>query len=293
VTAPREPAVRTLEVVTPEGIPIRFEVAALGSRLGAFLLDTALVLLSIWALQVPFVAFGGAHSGWVVALLLIFSFLLRHFYFVFFESRSRGMTPGKRRVGIRVVDAGGGALSAEAVVARNATRMAEVDLPLVALFVPEILFGVSPATLRLVACVWLVLVALLPLFNARRLRLGDLIAGTAVVRAPRALLLPDVGQRAPRAREAEAFAFTPRQLDVYGVYELQVLEDLLRRPPDREVQETLRSVAARVRRKIGWQAEVPPARVSEFLRDFYAAMRAHHERRLLFGRRKRDKHDKS
>jgi len=64
--------------------------------------------------------------------------------------------------------------------------------------------------------------ALLPLWNRQRLRIGDLVAGTMVVQTPAGALLDEVGA------DADAVAFTPAQLDVYGVYELQVLEGLLR-----------------------------------------------------------------
>ena len=78
--------------------------------------------------------------------------------------------------------------------------------------------------------------------------------------------------------------FTDAQLDVYGVYELQVLEDVLRRA-DASAMET---VAQRIRHKIRWERRDEPP--EPFLRAFYAALRARLEQRLLLGKRKADKH---
>ena len=76
-------------------------------------------------------------SGWLLGALFVISFLLRSFYFTFFELRWKGATPGKRSLGLRVIDAHGGALSSDAVLVRNLTREVEVFLPLAALFQAE------------------------------------------------------------------------------------------------------------------------------------------------------------
>jgi uncharacterized RDD family membrane protein YckC len=285
----REGAERLREVVTPEGVPIRFAVALAGDRLGAFVLD----LLAIGALVAAFVvplallAAGGLLGGdLVLALAVLAIFLVRTFYFAFFELSWQGQTPGKRRLGLRAIDARGGPLTAEAIIARNLTRELELFLPLAALFAPEALFPGAPGWARLSAVTWMLLLGFLPLANRDRLRVGDLVAGTVVVRTPDALLLEDLAV----ARAREALGFSDAQLDVYGVYELQVLEQVLRGDGQAGHDEAVRTVAAKVREKIGWSG--PPGADAPFLEAFYAALRSRLERRLLFGKRRADKHDR-
>jgi uncharacterized RDD family membrane protein YckC len=276
------------EVMTPEGVPVRFEVAEAGDRAAAFLLDLLAVAgLTLLLLAAPIaLAVSGRLSADIpLALAVLLVFLVRTFYFTWFELRWQGATPGKRRIGLRAVDARGGPVSAEAIVARNLTREVEVFLPLAALSSPELLWPGAPGWARLVALVWLLVLLFLPLLNRDRLRVGDLVAGTLVVRTPAPALQADLAKEAPAA-----LAFTPAQLDAYGIYELQVLEGLLRAAGPTRAG-TLAAVATQVRSKIGWTG--PVADPENFLRDFYAAMREHLERRLLFGKRRADKHDRT
>jgi uncharacterized RDD family membrane protein YckC len=280
---------RLREVVTPEGVPVRFTVALAGDRLGAFILDLLAIFLIVAAILVPLVVLlvrGVLESDLVVAVAVLAVFLVRTFYFAFFELAWQGQTPGKRRLRIRAVEARGGPLTAEAIVARNLTRELELFLPVAALFAPEALFPGAPAWSRLAATAWMLVFGFLPLLNKDRLRVGDLVAGTVVVRTPDAVLLEDLAV----ARAKEAVGFTDEQLDVYGVYELQVLEDVLRRRGQPGHDDAVRTVAAKVREKIRWTGE--PVADERFLDAFYAALRARLERRLLFGKRRADKHDR-
>ena len=277
------PAVRG--ITTPEGVPLHFEVAGVFERYSAFAFDGFLVLLATAFLAIPVLVLD-RDGGWPTAVLLLAAFLLRHGYFVWFEVRRQGSTPGKRRAGIRVVDRGGGTLTAEAVFARNLTREVEVFIPLALLVEPRALLSEAPVGAALLGSAWVLVLAVLPCFNRDRLRIGDLIAGTMVVRAPAAVLLRDLSAvrgAAPRER----FTFTPAQLGVYGIYELQVLEEVLRSP--QADQRGIESVCDRIKRKIGWSKaawKVPPR---EFLQDFYDAQRANLESRLLMGERKERK----
>ena len=88
------------------------------------------------------------------------------------------------------------------------------------------------------------------------------------------------------------YTFTEAQLDAYGIYELQVLEEVLRQEGAAlEHYRTMRAVAQRIAKKIEWPEDVPASGTREFLQEYYAALRRRLEQRMLFGRRKEDKHD--
>jgi uncharacterized RDD family membrane protein YckC len=123
--------------VTPEGVPLRFMIAGVGDRVAAFLIDGLMILGAAIVVAIV-IGLGAATSrGLGLAAGFVAFFLLRNFYFTWFECRWHGTTPGKRAVGLRVIDAHGGILTAEAVFARNLMREVEVFLPLVAVLAPE------------------------------------------------------------------------------------------------------------------------------------------------------------
>lgn len=272
----------TCTITTPEGIALDFKRANLGDRFSAFLIDTGIIIAVVLAAFLVAVMLGGSDIGMALALLV--AFLVRTFYFTVFEWRRRGRTPGKTRMGLRVVDARGGVLTPAAVVARNLTRELETFLPLIAVFSPELLVPGGTGTTRLLILGWLIAFGLLPVLTRERLRLGDIVAGTRVVALPDVALLPDLTARVAE-REA-TYTFSPAQLGHYGNKELHVLEDVLRRPWIEPA--TLRIISEKIRTRIGWPDD-EPVEPRRFLEDFYAAQRAGLERGLLFGRRHADK----
>jgi uncharacterized RDD family membrane protein YckC len=271
--------------VTPEGVDLRLRVGAYVERLGAFAIDLVIIVGSLIAftLLLLLVLSRSGRDGWGPQILMVTwllgAFLLRNFYFMAFESRPRGATPGKRVMGLRVVAADGGRLTSDAVFARNALREVEVFLPL--MFLGARGQGVDAALISLGA-IWSAIFVLFPLFNRDRRRLGDLAAGTLVIKAPKRLLTADLAA-APIVADLD---FTEAQLDAYGIKELHVLETVLRANDRRAIAE----VAARIREKIAWAGPVDlPDR--RFLDAYYAALRGRLEGRLLFGRRRKDKFD--
>jgi uncharacterized RDD family membrane protein YckC len=273
---------KSREIVTPEGVPLTVELAEFSERAIALIIDLLICLgvaIAI-ALAFLFLAVQGLGGVVFVAILNLMIFFLRVLYFIHFELSGRGATPGKRVVGIRVIDRRGGPLRASAVIARNLTRELEVFLPIGILFSAG-----SGGWGNLLALGWLICFLVLMLVNRDRMRAGDLIAGTLVIALPRQRLLGDLVET--RAR----FVFADHQLEAYGKRELQVLEDLLRRPNDAETRELLRDVCDRIVRKIAWTEPLAPADIALFLRDFYTAQRAFLEREQLFGRPRADKFD--
>lgn len=292
---------RRLSLMTPEEVPLVFELAPIGGRLLAFTVDffiiTATVLLIV---LIAWEALKGAFSdrdldraNIVGAIVDLSVFLVWNFYFIITELRWQGRTVGKRLAGIRVIARDGGPLSADLVFARNLTRDLEMLIPLLAILQPSVI-GLEDQGLLVVCWLWLGLLALMPLMNRYRARIGDLVAGTLVVAAPAERLLPDLVERDDSTREAgepdTRFPFTTQQLDTYGIRELQILEDVLRRYPDQIDPELLETIAEKIQTKLGWHApDGARPDAYPFLRAFYSAQRARLEHKMLFGKRQEEK----
>jgi uncharacterized RDD family membrane protein YckC len=277
---------RRREIITPEGVSIPVELADFGERLSAFFIDWVIWILATIAIYLPIILSIGKAGGVLIAVSvgLFIGFLIRNLYFVYFEIAWRGATPGKRVVGLRVIDRHGGPLLSTAVIARNLTREVEMFLPLGILLT----WGGSPEGgadwEQLTLAIWLLFFAALPFINRDRMRGGDLIAGTMVIALPKRALSSDLVDGAVQ------FTFTEQQLRAYGAFELQVLEELLRRPDSEEAARVLDDVCDKICRKIIWTAPVPPNQVALFLRDFYTAERAFLEREQLYGKGRADKY---
>ena len=283
-TMPTDAATRS--VLTPEGVPIGVELADHGARAGALLIDLSIIVGTLIVAAVVLLFAATVAGSAAVAVFFILSFILRCPFFMFFELRWRGQTPGKRMFKLRVVDRRGGALSPYAVAARNLTREVEVFMPATLLLMQPATEDVMDNLLVGAALVWLAIFVLMPLFNRDRLRVGDMIAGTWVVRTEPVALLRDLTTAPPSRR----YRFTKAQLDVYGIAELQVLEKLLRQPKTQATRETKRDVLERVLEKIDWP-DREAVDSTTFLNEYYAALRAHLEQRALLGDRRADKHE--
>ncbi|PVM82229.1 RDD family protein [Caulobacter endophyticus] len=283
----------TRPFVTPEGVDLRLQLADASQRAGAFLLDAAIMLavLIVLSIVIGLVGVGawraaGMKGAEVMAVLwLIGFFLLRNFYFVGFELSAAAATPGKRVMGLRVAARDGGRLRPGAIFARNAMRELEIFIPISMLFAPAgVEGGGVEGWMYLLGITWAGVFLLFPLFNKDRLRAGDLIGGTWVVRAPKRKLMRDMADEG--AERLQRYGFTPEQIDAYGAKELHVLEDVLRQ---RE-RKTMRAVADRIAGKIGW-TRLAEEDDYDFLSAYYAALRKRLEARLLMGVRRRDKYD--
>lgn len=291
-------------MVTPEGIALPVVLASRGARFGALMIDLILIGLAmiLATVAIGLLAGGTAKLGfeadqakgaarhaldflfilWVAAI-----FLFRNAYFLFFELGPRGATPGKRMVGIRIAARDGGRLSAEMVIARNLLRDIELFLPAV-LLVGASAEGTDMGPVMLGATAWFLVFALFPFFNRDRLRGGDLIAGSWVLEAPKRKLEAAMSlghaARGTSAATGTSYRFGEAELAIYGEFELQTLERVLRenRP------EALSAVSEAICRKIGWNPGAGDERA--FLQAYYTQLRARLEGGMRMGKRKADKY---
>lgn len=278
---PRSVASLRRTFVTPEGVDLRLELGSAGTRASAYILDMVILLISmiLATTAIGLLGVAGAGGEAFMILWLIGAFVLRNGWFILFEMGGRGATPGKRLLGLRVVARDGGRLTGGAVIARNAMREIEIFLPLSFLGV-QAAEGAADGFLTIFALLWTGIFLFFPLFNRDRLRVGDLLAGTWVVNTIRAKLGADlVAARAQQPRRV----FSDAALDLYGIYELQTLENVLRNGQE----EAIFTVAATIRRKAGLPDDGDDY---AFLSDYYAALCARLERGMMVGRRREDKH---
>lgn len=193
-----------LVLETPEGVALRFELAGPGTRLLAAAIDALLFFLGFAGtalfLQLAGLGFGNALLGsGAVLLLVLYSFV--------FSVLLDGRTPGKLWIGIRVCDVQG-----------FAPRTSQYFLR--ALFVPLEAVLILPVPL-----VWILIAA-----TPQRQRLGDLVAGTLVLRdRPRRAPSEPVPNLSWSTLETRAFALDPAAARALGGRELGFLRELLTR----------------------------------------------------------------
>ena len=167
----------TLIIETPERVPLHFALASIGNRFIACAIDHTIQIIALiglillFSVIVSFSNLGDRISSapkWVIALFIILMFLLMSGYFAFFEWLWRGQTPGKRWMKLRVIREDGRPISFFEATVRNLLRD----------------FDIMPLPFYSIG--------LISVFITNRdQRVGDLVAGTVVV----------------REREAEAPAF--------------------------------------------------------------------------------------
>jgi uncharacterized RDD family membrane protein YckC len=165
-------------VSTPENIEIEYATAGLGARFLAALIDTlllaiVLLIIAIGGLLVAVASNGlSGTAAFVVGALTVLALFLALFgYYILFEAAWKGQTPGKRALGLRAMRDDGLPLNFQANVIRNLIRFFDL-LP------GTYGFGVTAM-----------------FFSKRWKRLGDMAAGTIVIRdetpqAPVRLRLP-------------------------------------------------------------------------------------------------------
>ena len=146
----------SIQIVTPENIAFRYQLAGPFQRLPAFLIDFGVRVVMLFVVALVLMILGIISQALSAALLLLTYFCITWFYGVLFETYWSGQTPGKRMLNLRVVTDQGRPINGEQAVLRNLVRLADISFPLVSLI----------AASRSRCCQ----------------RLGDLVAGTMVIR---------------------------------------------------------------------------------------------------------------
>ena len=150
----------TIEIVTPENIAFRYQVAGPFRRLPAYLIDLVIRAVMFIAGSIILSIFFGLVGlpGIGFALTLVLWFALEWFYGGLFETFWNGQTPGKRMMRIRVLSVDGQPINGLQAVLRNVLRALDQQ----------------PVVFSLVGLVTAAL-------NDRFQRMGDLACGTMVV----------------------------------------------------------------------------------------------------------------
>ena len=151
-------------IITPENVYIDFELAGLGSRLLAFLIDFVIQCLIIFLMIIIVYSADLSYyydeeiNSYITALSIIVVFLVYNGYFIFWEMLMNGQSPGKRILNLMVIKETGEAITFFDSALRNIIRVID--------FLPFF---------YLIGSVFLV-------FNKNYKRIGDMAANTIVVK---------------------------------------------------------------------------------------------------------------
>src|SRR6266566_26950 len=151
-------------VLTPERVSLQYDIAGIGSRGAAALVDTAIQALALSVVLIGLAAtqrsagFSTGSGALLIGLFALAVFLVTAGYFMLFEILWSGQTPGKRLVGVRVIRENGYPIRPVDAVIRNLVRIVD--------WLPGV-YGVGVLTM---------------LLNKRSRRLGDFASGTIVIR---------------------------------------------------------------------------------------------------------------
>jgi uncharacterized membrane protein SpoIIM required for sporulation/uncharacterized RDD family membrane protein YckC len=164
-----------VDIETPEQVVVSYTIAGVGARAAAALIDYAIIWALIIAFWVLLIMLANAiapgpdrtaettaaqsSGAWAVSLVILISFAIQWGYYVLFEALWDGQTPGKRWLGIRVVQDGGYSVSFAASAVRNIARVVDMQ--------PVFFYSVGIVSAAI---------------SKSGKRLGDMMAGTIVVR---------------------------------------------------------------------------------------------------------------
>ena len=238
----------TLIIETPERVPLAFALASIGNRFLAVAIDHFIQYLSMfliaWAL-ISLTGIGGAVENvgldyvvsempkWTLAIMILVLFLVFAGYFIFFEWLWNGQTPGKKLLKLRVIREDGRPITLWEALARNLLRI----------------FDAIPGFVLPIYSIGLIAI----FANTRDQRIGDIIAGTVVVReregeAPTfAEAFSDATGDSAFRRSAKMVAFEAN-IGLVNESDMEVVESFLRRRWD---------LAEKQRLWMAWRVALP------------------------------------
>jgi uncharacterized RDD family membrane protein YckC len=166
-----------LNIDTPENVVFGYEVAGIGSRFLAALLDSFLILVLMFIAYLTagllMTIIGTDDFGTAaIAFFGLIAFVILWGYYILFEIIWNGQSPGKRLQGLRVLRQDGTPVSASEATIRNLIRIID--------FLP-FAYGVGVVTMFI---------------NGQSRRLGDLAAGTLVIREKGTITLDSLAESA-------------------------------------------------------------------------------------------------
>ena len=175
------------KVLTPEQVNISYSVAGLGTRFLALAIDMTIQSVLVFILAASFYAasFYGASNfwttleDWYMAIVIIIFALIYYLYFLIFELILKGRTPGKAALKIRVVRMDGRAVDVSGTVIRNLIRLID--------FLPSF-YAIGTI------CMFV---------NKDSRRLGDIVAGTIVIRDERKVTLSAIMSEQARMTQTQ------------------------------------------------------------------------------------------
>lgn len=159
---------QTVDIETPELVVVSYTIAGVGSRVLAGLIDLLICIGLFVGLMFGMFSLGGRGEdatgptpsvAWAFAAVFLMQFAVLWGYYLLFEALADGQTPGKRLLRLRAVRDGGYSVGFSAAAVRNLMRI--VDMQPVFTY----LFGIGSVA-----------------FTKNGKRLGDIVAGTLVVR---------------------------------------------------------------------------------------------------------------
>lgn len=252
-----------LKIDTPENVTFDYDIAGIGSRFLAALIDTTIILLLQIVLFGAVILIANLASeevtdmigAWVFAIAGIISFVFFWGYYIFFEILWNGQTPGKRQVGLRVIRVDGTPVTPSEVVIRNLVRIID--------FLPTA-YGIGVVTMFI---------------NSSSRRVGDLAAGTLVVHDRAVKNLNDLSPvRTSALKPPGEQAHLPENFPVERVseYELHVIEEFLSRRADLANRSTLaRHILASILTRLSLPADsVNVSHAEAILAEIYSARRS-------------------
>jgi uncharacterized RDD family membrane protein YckC len=250
-----------IKIDTPENVTFDYEVAGIGSRFLAALVDTTIIVIlqvivfGIMLLIVLATLSAGVDDlleslgTWLLAIAGLISFILIWGYYIAFELFWNGQTPGKRWIGLRVIRVDGTPISASESIIRNLVRLID--------FMP-MAYGVGVVTMFI---------------NSNSRRVGDITAGTVVVYDGKSGTLSDLTAGTLTAGILQEHVPNEFPVERLTQQDMEIIEEYLRRRADLTNRQTLaryilKSIIARLELA---EASIPLDRAEDILAAVYKA----------------------